>query len=60
MARESPRCHIISECRGRKAGPANLVRWLTNPASIDPHTAMPIMGISETEARIVATYLLEK
>jgi mono/diheme cytochrome c family protein len=41
-------------------GTANLVRWLINPASIDPHTAMPITGINETEARLVAAYLLQE
>ena len=41
-------------------GRANLVRWLINPASIDPHTAMPITGISEAEAQVVAAYLLEQ
>jgi len=41
-------------------GTANLVRWLINPASIDPHTAMPITGISEPEAQLVAAYLLEQ
>jgi mono/diheme cytochrome c family protein len=41
-------------------GTANLVRWLINPASIDPHTAMPITGINEAEARLVAAYLLEE
>jgi cytochrome c len=39
---------------------ANLVQWLINPASIDPHTAMPITGINEAEARVVAAYLLEQ
>ena len=39
---------------------ANLVKWLINPASIDPHTAMPITGINEAEARVVAAYLLEQ
>jgi cytochrome c1 len=41
-------------------GSANLVKWLINPASIDPHTAMPVTGISESEARVVAAYLLEQ
>jgi cytochrome c1 len=36
----------------------NLVRWLVNPRSLDPRTAMPVTGISETEADAVAAYLL--
>lgn len=38
--------------------PHNLVRWLVNPSAVDPHTAMPVTGISEAEARVVAAYLL--
>jgi cytochrome c1 len=38
--------------------PGNLVRWLVNPRSLDPRTAMPVTGINEDEARIVAAYLL--
>jgi cytochrome c1 len=36
----------------------NLVRWLVNPRSLDPRTAMPVTGISEAEASAVAAYLL--
>jgi mono/diheme cytochrome c family protein len=39
-------------------GPDNLVRWLVNPRAIAPRSAMPVTGISEEEARIVADYLL--
>ena len=35
----------------------NLVRWIVLPAALDPRTAMPETGISETEARDVAAYL---
>ena len=38
--------------------PDNLVRWLLDPPAIDPRTAMPNMGISETEAKDIAAYLL--
>jgi cytochrome c1 len=41
-------------------GTANLVKWLINPSSIDPNTAMPITGINEAEAQLVAAYLLEQ
>lgn len=35
----------------------NLVRWLCNPQQIEPHTAMPNLGLSEQQARDVAAYL---
>ena len=38
--------------------PDNLVRWIVNPRAISPKTAMPVTGISETDARHVAAYLL--
>ncbi|WP_230533091.1 c-type cytochrome [Microvirga roseola] len=37
--------------------PRTLVPWLMNPPAIDPDTAMPNLGISEPEARDIATYL---
>jgi cytochrome c1 len=37
--------------------PANLVRWIMDPASIEPGTAMPALGLSEQQARDVAAYL---
>ena len=37
---------------------ANLVRWIRAPQSIDPHTAMPDMGVSERDARDMSAYLL--
>ncbi|MGO4524622.1 cytochrome c family protein [Microvirga sp. 2MCAF35] len=37
--------------------PDNLIRWIENPRSIDPKSAMPVTGISRDEARHVATYL---
>ena len=37
--------------------PANLVRWIQSPKSIEPGTAMPELGVSEQEARDVAAYL---
>lgn len=37
--------------------PSNLVRWVENPVSIEPHTAMPDLGLSETQAEDVAAYL---
>ncbi len=36
---------------------ANLVRWIVDPHSLSPHSAMPASGINEAEARDVAAYL---
>ena len=38
--------------------PDNLVRWIVNPRAVSAKTAMPVTGISETDARHVAAYLL--
>ena len=38
--------------------PRFLVPWLMNPPALAPRTAMPDMGISEAEARDIATFLL--
>jgi len=37
--------------------PDNMVVWLRNPQSIVPNNAMPDMGLSEQQARDVASYL---
>jgi cytochrome c2 len=37
--------------------PENLVRWIVDPKALNPRTAMPVTGISETQARDVAAYL---
>jgi cytochrome c1 len=37
--------------------PPNLVRWLLDPKSVEPGTAMPDLGLSEQDARDVAAYL---
>ncbi len=37
--------------------PENLVRWLANPREVEPHTAMPSVGLTEQQARDVAAYL---
>jgi cytochrome c len=43
---------------GRLANnPANLVRWIWRPQSIEPGTGMPNMPISEQDARDAAAYL---
>jgi mono/diheme cytochrome c family protein len=39
---------------------ANLIRWIRNPQSVDPDTAMPNMGVSERDALDISAYLLSK
>ena len=35
----------------------NLIRWIRNPQSIEPGTAMPNLPVNEPEARAMAAYL---
>lgn len=43
---------------GRLANkPANLEKWVRDPRSIDPKTAMPKVGVDEAGARDIAAYL---
>lgn len=37
--------------------PQHLMQWLRDPASVDPRTAMPALGISAAEAADIAAYL---
>jgi cytochrome c len=37
--------------------PENLVRWIIDPQSIEPGTAMPNLRVSEEDARSIAAYL---
>ena len=37
--------------------PDNMIRWIVDPRSVNPKTAMPATGISREEARQVAAYL---
>ncbi len=37
--------------------PDELVRWIRHPREVDPRTAMPDLGVGETEARDIAAYL---
>lgn len=37
----------------------NLVLWIQNPQQYEPGTAMPNLGLSETDARNIAAYLYE-
>lgn len=42
---------------GVRNTPDDLVRWIVDPQRVSPRSAMPATGISEAEARDVATYL---
>lgn len=35
----------------------NLVEWIVNPRAINPHSPMPVTGISEHQARDVVAFL---
>lgn len=37
--------------------PENLIRWIENPQSIEPNTAMPNLGVGDQAARDMAAYL---
>jgi cytochrome c2 len=37
--------------------PANLMLWIQHPKEIEPHTAMPEMGVSEQDSRDIVAYL---
>lgn len=37
--------------------PQNLVIWIQKPKDVDPKTAMPNLGVTETDARDIAAYL---
>ncbi len=37
--------------------PATLTEWIMNPPAMKPKTAMPLLGLSEDQARDAAAYL---
>jgi cytochrome c2 len=37
--------------------PENMIRWIQTPQEVDPHTAMPDLGVPEPGARDMASYL---
>ena len=37
--------------------PDDLVLWIVDPPAIDPRTAMPDLGVTESDARDIAAYL---
>jgi mono/diheme cytochrome c family protein len=38
----------------------NLVRWIRDPKGVDPHTPMPVLGVTERDARDMTAYLLTR
>jgi len=36
---------------------SNLVRWVQSPTSVEPGTAMPVLGLTDQQARDVAAFL---
>jgi cytochrome c len=37
--------------------PENLMKWLQHPPQVEPKTAMPDMGVTQTDSRDIAAYL---
>lgn len=37
--------------------PENMMRWIRDPRAVDPLTAMPTLGVSDSEARDIASFL---
>jgi cytochrome c len=37
--------------------PDNMIQWIQNPQGVDEKTAMPNLGVSDTDARDIASYL---
>ena len=38
----------------------NLIRWIRNPKQIDPLTAMPVLDVTQADARDMSAYLLTR
>ena len=37
--------------------PENMIRWIQDPRAVDPLTAMPKVGLTDQDARDIASYL---
>ncbi len=37
--------------------PSNLIRWIQSPQALNPDSAMPSLGVTESDARDMAAYL---
>jgi cytochrome c2 len=60
--RFGPALDRVAQGRGYVAGvvanrPGGLVRWIVEPTTLSPGTAMPDLGVTEDEARHMAAYL---
>jgi len=42
---------------GHANTPDNLAAWIRRPDSVEPGTVMPVLGVSEQEARDISAYL---
>ncbi len=48
------RTHLAGQ---RPNTPDNLIRWIRDPQSIQPGTAMPELGVTEQDGKDIAAYL---
>ena len=48
------RAYIAGELRNT---PDSLVQWIMHPHAVEPKTAMPELGVTESDARDIAAYL---
>ncbi|MEV4754230.1 c-type cytochrome [Micromonospora sp. NPDC049559] len=54
LTRFGSRSYIAGELPNNEE---NLRRWIQDPRAVEPGTAMPDLGVSETDARDIAAYL---
>jgi len=40
--------------------PDNLIHWIRDPKSVNPKTAMPVLGLSQQDAADIAAYLYSR
>lgn len=54
LTRFAERTYVAGRLRNE---PEGLMKWIRDPIAIDSATAMPDLGVSESEARDIAAYL---
>jgi cytochrome c len=54
LTRIASRSYLAGEIQNT---PGNMVRWIQHPREIERGTAMPEMGVTESDARDIAAYL---
>ena len=54
LNRFGARAYIAGELRNT---PDSLVQWIMHPHAVEPKTAMPELGVTESDARDMAAYL---